>query len=206
MKKLSEKIKNYYKKRSKWAIFFDVVFYAFILLLIIPATRKHVGSFIIKTTLRAPITINASSKGTLSPADYRWPFKTSEGHPFYLEQLREEVIFLNFWATWCPPCIAEMPSIERLYQAYGDRVQFIMMTTEDPAVVQSFMDKNGYTFPIYIQHYEVPEIFATNSIPTTYIIDRSGHIRMKKKGAAKWDAGKIKTLLDTLLTETTQPD
>jgi thiol-disulfide isomerase/thioredoxin len=206
MKNIFERIKNYYKKRSRWAVFFDVVFYTLILLLIIPATRKHVGSFIIKSTLRAPLSLNASSGERLGPSDYRWPFQTLDGTAFYLEQVRDRVVFLNFWATWCPPCIAEMPSIERLYEAFGDRVEFIMMTNETADVVRAFMDKHGYTFPVYIQNYQAPEIFETNSIPTTYIVDKTGNIRMKKKGAAKWDSGKIKELLEVLVAEPVQSD
>ena len=194
-----DRIKNYYKKRSRWAIFLDVVFYIFILLLIIPGTRKHVGSFIIKSTLRAPLSINAPGDAQLGPSDYRWPSTTMDGNPFYLEQVRGEVVFLNFWATWCPPCIAEMPSIERLYRDYGDRVHFIMLTTDDPATVRQFMGKHEYSFPVYIQTYQAPEIFETGSIPTTYVIDRSGRIRMKKKGAAKWDSDKIRHLMDALI-------
>jgi len=206
MKAIFERIKNYYQKRKKSAIILDVVFYVFILLLIIPVTRRHVGSFIIKSTLRAPMAINDRNSEKLAESDYRWPFQTLDGSSFYLEQVRDEVVFLNFWATWCPPCIAEMPSIERLFNEYGDRVRFILITTEDPEVVHGFMERNNYSFPVYIQNYAAPEIFATNSIPATYIIDRNGQLRLKKKGAAKWDSGKIRTLLDALIQDPVRPD
>ena len=196
MNKFIERIKQRYSKKSKWSVFLDILFYVFIILLIIPGTRTSVVSTLKRATLTAPLFLNTPSNTKISDSDFQWPLKTLEGEPFYLEQIRGEVIFLNFWATWCPPCIAEMPSIQRLYNEYEEKVNFILVSGENPETIKNFMQKNGYTFPIYIQSFQSPEIFESSSIPTSFIISPEGNIVMKKKGAAKWDSKKIKKLLN----------
>ena len=199
MNKILDKIKHYYQKRSKWSIFFDLLFYVFILLLLIPDTRIPMVSFLKKLTLTAPIKIKTPAGAKVSEADYQWPFQTMSGESKSLEDMKGDVVFLNFWATWCPPCIAEMSGIQRFYEEYGDKVKFILISTEEPEVLQTFLEKKQYTFPVYIQNYQTPEIFRSNSIPTSFIISGDGDIVMKKKGAAKWDSKKIKNLFDNLL-------
>ncbi|MDX2443097.1 MAG: TlpA disulfide reductase family protein [Bacteroidales bacterium] len=195
MNKFIERIKQRYSKKSKWSIFLDIIFYVFIILLIIPGTRTGVVSMLKRATLTAPLILSKPSNTEISDSDFRWPLKTLEGEPFFLEEVRGKVIFLNFWATWCPPCIAEMPSIQRLYDEYGDKISFVLVSGEDPETIKKFMIKNQYTFPIYMQSFKAPDIFESSSIPTSFIISPEGEIVMKKKGAAKWDGKKIKRLL-----------
>ena len=199
MSKFIDKIKQRYSKKSKWSIFFDIIFYIFIILLIIPGTRTGFVSLLKRATLTAPLIINAPSDSEISDADFRWPLKTMDGESFYLEQVRGKVIFLNFWATWCPPCIAEMPSIQRLYDEYKDKISFLLVSGEDPETIKSFFEKNGYTFPSYVQSFQAPDIFESSSIPTSFIISSEGKVVMKKKGAAKWDSKKIKKLINNYI-------
>ena len=199
MKQIWNKIKERYKNKGKWTLFFDILFYVFILLLLIPDTRIPMISLLKKLTLTAPIKIKTPTETKVSETDYQWPFKTMSGESKSLEDIKGEVVFLNFWATWCPPCIAEMPGIQRLYEEYGNKVKFILISTEKPEVLQTFLEKKQYTFPVYIQNYQTPEIFRSNSIPTSFIISGDGNIVMKKKGAAKWNSKKIKNLFDNLL-------
>lgn len=199
MKKFLRNIKKYYSRKSKWSKITDALLFVIILLMLIPGTRTHIASFFIKSTLRAPFRIHSPADAGLTDADYRWPLSTPDGHPFYLDQVKDQLIFVNFWATWCPPCVAEMPGIERLYADYKDRVAFVMISQEDPAEIKAFINKNRYTFPVYIQHYQSPEIFKTNSIPITFLVSPGGKVLLKKKGAAKWDSQKIRDLLDSHL-------
>jgi len=126
----------------------------------------------------------------------KWELVSNSGERLSLSQVQDSVIFLNFWATWCPPCIAEMPSIQRLYDEYGNRVAFILVSQESPQTVASFLGKNGYSLPTHSSLNQAPEIFSHRSIPTTFIISRSGEIVMNHKGATKWDGKKIKGILE----------
>jgi len=106
---------------------------------------------------------------------------------------------VSFWATWCAPCIAEMPSMERLYEDYKDKVTFLFVTHEDWNTVSNFYAKKGYDFPTYNQVTNSPKELGSSSIPTTFILSKEKKIAVKKIGAANWNATSIRELLDTLL-------
>lgn len=199
MNRIIKKIKDHYKKKSLFNILSDLLFYGIIILLLIPSTRMTLVTFVKKATLIAPLKINAPDNFRLEDSDYRWYFESGENENIYLEQFKGELIFLNFWATWCPPCLAEMPSIQSLYEEYGDKIRFIIVSRESQDVIYEFVRKNEYTFPVYSQSVSEPEIFQSQSIPTSYLISPSGNIILKKKGAAKWDSKKIKELINTYL-------
>lgn len=201
MNKIIERLKKYYKKKSLISIIFDVLFYILIILIIIPGTRTQVISTIKRITLIPPLGLNSSSNEKLSEADYQWSFQEMNGKFTNLEQLKGEVIFLNFWATWCPPCIAELPSIEKLHEKYGDRIKIVLISQENPQTVTSFLKKNGYTFPTYISDGSVPGIFKSKSIPTSFLISPDGRIVLKKKGAAKWNSRKVQRMIDKMIAE-----
>ncbi len=199
MNRIIKKIKDHYEKKSLFNILSDLLFYGIIILLLIPSTRMTLVTFVKKATLIAPLKINAPDNSKLKDSDYRWYIQSNKGENINLEQFKGELIFLNFWATWCPPCVAEMPGIQSLYEEYGEKIRFIIVSRESPEVIHEFVKKNTYTFPVYSQSVSEPEIFQSQSIPTSYLISPSGNIILKKKGAAKWDSKKIKNLIDSYL-------
>lgn len=91
-------------------------------------------------------------------------------------------VVLNFWASWCPPCKAEMPDFEEAYQAYGEDIQFVMVShlawgTDTVEKAKLFYDNSGYTFPIYFDYqFEAYTAYEINSIPKTIFIDENGSI------------------------------
>ena len=196
---LKEKITGYFRKRKTGSLIFDFFFYLFILLLLIPGTRKAVAPVFIRTFLHAPIFLSKGDQVQLTDEDYRWPLQDQDENPVFLNRYRDEVVILNFWATWCPPCRAEMPSLQKLYNDYKDKVRFILVTSEDPATVQQFMKEQGYDLPVYYQKYAAPKHFSSRSVPTTYIINRQGTIVLEHKGASKWNAPRIRRMLDGLV-------
>ncbi|MDI3520393.1 MAG: hypothetical protein PWR04_381, partial [Anaerophaga sp.] len=101
--------------------------------------------------------------------------------------------------TWCPPCVAEMPSIQRLYDEYKDKVAFLLISNENAAVINRFIEKNEYSMPVYSLLSNVPAVFETSTIPSTYLVSPSGRLLISKTGAAKWDSPKIKKILNQLL-------
>ena len=135
----------------------------------------------------------------LRDQDFGWVLAWDQNEPFYFSNARDEVIFLNFWATWCSPCVAELPEIQKLYEKYGDKVVFMLVTNESPEVVNAFMEKQGYLLPVFYMGTQPPEVLAHSSLPTTFIISRDGKIVTRKKGAAKWNSRATEKIFDELL-------
>lgn len=134
------------------------------------------------------------------PADaYDWKLQQHDGTVTVLKDHKNKVLFINFWATWCAPCVAELPSIQKLYNAYGERVEFFLVTEEKPDKVQNFLIKNNYQLPIYYNNTEKPDVFKSKTVPTTYIVDRKGKIVIAETGAANWNSEKTREMLEEFL-------
>ena len=146
-----------------------------------------------------PSMANEDSRVSLDESDYQWSFADESGASITLDEFKDEVIFLNFWATWCGPCIAELPEIQKLYDAYGDKVKFILLTNESPADVNQFLSSRDYDLPVYYSNNNAPAKLASNSIPTTFIIAKGGSIVDRKKGGANWHSKATFKIFDALL-------
>ena len=132
--------------------------------------------------------------------DINWNLKTANGAEINIEEeFKDQVIFVNFWATWCPPCIAEMPTIEKLYQKYKDKIGFAMISNEDIGMIEDFRNRNKYTFPVYQIEMDIPEIFNLSVIPATFIISPDRKIILKHVGGADWSHEDVMNFLDELL-------
>ena len=120
-----------------------------------------------------------------------------------LGQHEGEVVLLNIWATWCAPCEAEMPSIQRLYEELepkGLKVMAVSVDQGDTDQVKAWVDERALTFPVYHdQSGRIERSYMTTGVPETFVIDRHGVIVKKVIGAAYWDddvhAGLIRRLL-----------
>lgn len=112
--------------------------------------------------------------------------KDLNGKEVFLSDFKGKKVFLNFWATWCPPCKAEMPAIEKLYQETKDSDVVILVVNlgEDKQTVKSFIEKNKYTFNVLLDsNQEAAPDYNIVSIPTSFFIDKDGNIVSKKIGA-----------------------
>jgi peroxiredoxin/outer membrane lipoprotein-sorting protein len=104
--------------------------------------------------------------------------KTLEGEPVALEQTRGKVVVLDFWATWCPPCREELPSIEKLREEFAGQVQFFGVNDEDSGTVKDFLRKHKYELPVLMDgKRQVDRQYGVSAIPTMFIIDKQGVIR-----------------------------
>jgi peroxiredoxin/outer membrane lipoprotein-sorting protein len=104
--------------------------------------------------------------------------KTLEGEPVVLDETRGKVVVLDFWATWCPPCREELPSIEKLREEFAGQVQFFGINDEDSGTVKDFLRKHAYEMPVLMDgKRQVHRQYGVSSIPTMLIIDKEGVIR-----------------------------
>ena len=132
--------------------------------------------------------LEAPSFPSTTLAEYDWAVKSLDGQDFKMADAKGKVVFLNFWATWCPPCVAEMPSIQRLHEKLKDEeVVFLCISNEEASKVSRFVREKGFTFPIYTMHGALPAIYKTRGIPATFILSPNGKIAFKHIGSANWD-------------------
>ena len=131
-------------------------------------------------------------------ATYNMELENSKGERLNMEEFKGKVIFFNVWATWCPPCIEEMPTIHNLYEEIGDeeRVAFLMLSMDqDFQKAIEFRDKKGYNFEIYRPVGAIPAMYHTKLIPTTYVINSEGKLVLQHDGMGEFDTEEFKTFL-----------
>ena len=127
---------------------------------------------------------------------------TTDGKLVSLSQYRGKVVFLNFWATWCPPCRDEMPSMEALYQQFHERGLEIIACDimERPDTVEKFMKSNKLTFPAVLDTSgKVSSQYGVQGVPATFIIDRDGKIILSLVGGIDWSTPSIVAAFSALL-------
>lgn len=122
-----------------------------------------------------------------------------------LSDYEGKVVFLNFWATWCGPCVEEMPSMQTLYEEFKqDGLEILAVNLQEaPATVQAFVDEFGYTYPVLLDRRgEVGMNYSVRGIPSTYIVGRDGRLLGMKIGFRLWDEPEVfetfRALLNTL--------
>lgn len=145
----------------------------------------------------APSVENIENQEVLK--SYSGSFSDENGAIIPFENFKNKVIIIGFWATWCPSCVAEMPSLQKLYNDYKDKVAFVLITSEEPKQVREFMQKKQYNLPVFYNENNLPKELYTNKIPATFLISSEGKIIIKKIGVAHWNSQKVREILDTLV-------
>lgn len=132
---------------------------------------------------------------------YNFILEGTDGKTLDMQAYKGKVVFMNYWATWCPPCIAEMPGINNLYKTTAsDDIVFVMISLDDDfSKAARFVEKKGYDFPIFKVQSNIPAPFRSQSIPTTFIIAPDGSIAASHKGMADYDNEKVKGFLKGLI-------
>ena len=163
------------------------------------AANKHTQGSLAELFQRAGLSYMAN-RGIPAPD---FSVRTLEGKQIKLTEFKGKVVLLNFWATWCPPCRAEMPSIETLYQRYKPKASFQILAVsvqEEPSVVKTFLEQNPYSFPIALDpNGEAAQLYGIRGIPTTFIIDQKGTLQGALVGGKDWATPQVYDLIDALL-------
>ena len=192
--KINKKLR---KELIEWAIMVTII-----VILFTTQVGANVASFfqrgLISTGLMTPSIL---SDKDIRTADYNFRLLDETGTVIPFDRFKGKTVFINFWATWCPPCIAEMPDINDLYGELGDNedIVFILVSvdkTHDKAT--AFRDKKAFDFPIYFMASGLPEAYDAHSIPTTYVISPEGKILSERHGMAKYNSEEFRDFLKNL--------
>jgi thiol-disulfide isomerase/thioredoxin len=190
-----KKKKSIKREIIEWGVFLAIIAFLF-------GTGLHTPVFgflqglILKTGIIQP---SLETEANIE-ASYDFVLVDQDGQRKPFSEFREEVVFINFWATWCPPCVAEMPDIQNLYEdMHGAGINFVLISLDDDfQKARNFVEKKDFTFPIYQLGSPLPEVYASSAIPTTYVVSPDGKVVVSKSGMAKYNTKKFKNFLREL--------
>lgn len=177
------------------------------ILIVAMLVSPHAKSFVLRQLMHTGL-FNASigeprsdTSGLPGPG---FGFRDSSGNVGNTSSLRGKVVFINFWASWCPPCRAEFPSIETLYTNYKDNpdIFFLMMNEDrDISAAYDYLKKEQFSVPFYKTTGKVPDEIYSGALPTTIVLDKQGLIRLRHQGLANYASEKFIRQLEGLLQE-----
>lgn len=130
--------------------------------------------------------------------------REESGKLINVSELKGKVVFINFWASWCPPCRAEFPSIQKFYEKYKGNIEIVFLTVnldEDLAKGKLYLEKEKFTIPFLIPNGDIPTEYFSGSLPTTVVLDKTGKIRMHHSGMADYSKDSFYEEIDQLLKE-----
>lgn len=166
------------------------------------------------TALAALIWINRESFTPLDVGSRAPEYRaySLEGDTVALSSFTGDVVVLNIWATWCRPCVIEMPALQRLHEELADDGLRVVAVSVDAPIgvigafgeaggdVRRFVEEHGLTFTVlHDPSGSIESRYQVNGLPTTYIIDRDGRIRRKLLGAREWDEGPLADEIRTMV-------
>jgi len=139
-----------------------------------------------------------ASAGKPQPYD-DWTLSTLDGKSVRMGDFRGRAVFLTLSATWCGPCVAEMPGIEQLAKSLrNEPVSFLIVTNENEETIRKFLEKHPVRVPFYRRGESVPTPFDIYGVPRTYILDKNGVVVHSRLGAANWNHDSVRRYLVSL--------
>lgn len=173
--------------------------YRLLLLLIVIISAATGGWYLSGPEKKSP-TYNLLTVGSVAP-DFQ--LVDTKGEVRSLSSEHGKVVLVNFWATWCPPCKAEMPSMEELYRNYGSgnfEILAINVDDDGPAVMPAFLQEYSHTFPIlFDSEFQARTLYGVSMFPETFIVDKNGIIGRKIVGAIDWTSPQVLSYLNSLM-------
>lgn len=169
-----------------------------VLILFVPAAKATFLRGLLEIGLFNP-SVEEEPKVVLDVAAIK--FADSKGKIVSLADFKGKVVFVNFWATWCPPCLAEMPSINKFHQQFenDDDVVFVMVDADgDFPKAQAYLDRKNYKFKVYTFASSMPKNIFAGSLPTTVVFDKKGRIAMHGEGPKNYASKKFISFIKQL--------
>ena len=131
--------------------------------------------------------------------DYDWKLKDAEWNFFNFKKSKDKVVFINLWASWRLPCVAELKGVQQFYNDYKDKIDFYIITDEVREDVEPFMEANNFNFPVTYLIIGEKMPIDPKEVPSSYLIDKKGNIVVHKIGIADWDSSSVYEMVDSLL-------
>ena len=170
------------------------VFVVIILLLLWPTSRAYFQQGLMKIGLFKPTLEEPEKIDSQISVQNNISFKNDKEEIVNMNDLKGKVVFINFWATWCPPCIAEMPSIATLYERLKGNSEVVFLIVEiegESEKANKFMAGKQLNLPVYYPNSQIPKEWLGGSIPTTLIINKHGEIATKHEGLADYSRQEV---------------
>jgi len=197
---MKQKMLKYFSGRKPGWWISNMLLVLVVVMLVVPSFRMWVVTGFLRLTMGAP-SLELRETRPATDDEVGLIVQDTNGQVVSLSDSSNQVVFVNIWATWCGPCVAEMSSIEDLYADYGDRVLFILLSYEEPEVVKGFKNKREIALPLFTLVSQPPPLFQVKSYPTTFIINKKRQVVVHEKGAGNWNHSKVRDLLDDLLSQ-----
>ncbi|MGO1242917.1 MAG: redoxin family protein [Sphingobacterium sp.] len=199
VKKASNRFLQYLRKNG----FSIVMIIALGVMLVSPDAKSFLLAQLMKTGL-FNASINQKESVHAQQVSVDFSFLDENGTVQNTSSLRGKVVFINFWASWCPPCRAEFPSIETLYAKYRDHPDiFFLMINEDnnQVAAKEYLRKENSALPLYRAHSTIPQSIFSGTLPTTVVLDKKGKIRFHHTGFANYASAKFGDQLNALMSQ-----
>jgi thiol-disulfide isomerase/thioredoxin len=183
------------KEIRSWGLILAVFAFLYFTGLITPIMGGMQSALLATGLIKPKITLENKENRDF---DYQGKFLDLEGNPVLLEDYKGKTIFINLWATWCPPCIAEMPHILDMYHKVKDtnNLEFLMIALDkDMAKSKSFIERKGFDFPVVHASYGLNNSLQSQSIPTTLVVSPEGKIIFYQEGMSNFDTEEFREFI-----------
>ncbi len=190
--------KTFKRNLAEWGVMIGVVAILYFTGLYSAVIGKVQQAFLLTGFFQPEINIPVSKQQN---ADYNLSLIGFDDRLVNLSELQGKTIFLNFWASWCPPCRAEMPTIQSLYNQLQNKsdVVFVLVSLDNNlSKGKEFIKNEGFTFPVFFLNSSLPQVYDTGTIPSTFVISKEGKIIAKRVGMADYDSKKFIRFLNSL--------
>lgn len=192
--------------RKNWST--TLLFTAFVVLLVSPDAKAWLMRQIISTGL---LNSKIEDKPAEQPAtenianvSENFSVQDENGKIINTSELKGKVVFINFWASWCPPCRAEFPSIQKFYDKYNSNKDLVFLTVnldDEAASGKTYLEKEKFNVPFLIPNGNIPNEYFSGSLPTTVVLDKAGKVRMHHAGMADYSKDSFYDEINQLLKE-----
>lgn len=186
--------------RKNWSTVIMIA--VLILLWVNPDAKAWVMRQMISTGLFNSKIEEKTEESSLIPPNFS--VRTEDGKIIDTSQLKGKVVFINFWASWCPPCRAEFPSVQKLYDRYrsNENMVFLTVNLDDEMILgKKYLQKEKFSIPFLVPSSSIPKELYSGSIPTTIVLDKTGKIRMHHSGMADYSKDSFYQEIEQLLKE-----